>query len=258
MIQTVEALVLSKEKRGEIDLLVELLTPKGKIWCIAKGAQKSRRRFVNTLEEFNFIKAHLRRTSKGKSFILEKADLEFLPESIRKDYKKFVIISYIGEILSKVSFSGLFVNYFSFIKTLLKEIEKNEVLSLIKPFFELKILKFLGWAPELFYCVKCGYKPNKVFYISIHDGGILCFRCKDGGSENLKSETLEILRELIRMPVNFQGLQELEKDLQKIVDGREKLFRISERFLKYFLCLEINSLKFLESVSEEVRSAKAI
>lgn len=245
MIFSLEALVLSKEKLGEIDLLVELFTPKGKIWSIAKGAQKSRKRFVNLLEEFNFIKAHLRKTSKGKFPILEKADLLFLPESIRNDYKRYIMISYIGEILSKVSFPGLFVEYFSFIKNLFKEIEKNELTPLMKPFFELKILKFSGWSPEFFQCVKCGYKPKKVFYLSIPQGGILCFKCKDGNSEILDLETVEVLRNLIKMPVQFEKLKKLEKDLEKSIEVKEKIFKISEKFFKYFLPFEWKSLKFL-------------
>ncbi|PMP67470.1 MAG: DNA repair protein RecO [Thermodesulfobacterium geofontis] len=245
MIFSLEALVLSKEKLGEIDLLVELFTPKGKIWSIAKGAQKSRKRFVNLLEEFNFIKAHLRKTSKGKFPILEKADLLFLPESIRNDYRKYIMISYMGEILSKINFYGLFVEYFSFIKILFKEIEKNELILLLKPFFELKILKFSGWSPEFFQCVKCGYKPKKVFYLSIPEGGILCFKCKDENSESINLETIEVLRNLIEIPVHFEKLKKLEKDLEKSIEVKEKIFKISEKFFKYFLPFEWNSLKFL-------------
>ncbi len=246
MIFSLEALVLSKEKLGEIDLLIELLTPNGKIWSIAKGAQKSRRRFVNLLEEFNFIKAHLRNTSKGKFPILEKADLLFLPETIRSDYRKYIMVSYIGEILSKTSFSGLRVNYFSFIKSFFKELDKKNVGSLWKPYFELKILKFSGWTPEFFQCVKCGYRPKKVFYLSIPEGGIVCFRCKDGNSEILDLETIQVLRKLIEMPINFEKLQKLEEELKKSVDVIKKAYKISEKFFKYFLPFEINSLKFIK------------
>ncbi len=246
MIFSVEALVLSKEKLGEIDLLVELFTPKGKIWSIAKGAQKSRKRFVNLLEEFNFIRAHLRRTSKGNFPILEKADLIFLPETIRSNYKKYFIVSYIGEILSKVSFSGLKVDYFSFIKSFLKELEGKNVGILWKSYFELKILKFSGWIPEFFQCVKCGYKPKKVFYLSIPEGGIMCFRCKEEASEVLDLKTIQVLRELMDMPINFEKLQKLEEDFKKFVDVIEKAYKISEKFFKYFLPFEINSLKFIK------------
>lgn len=256
MIFSLEALVLSKEKLGEIDLIIELLTHKGKIWSIAKGAQKSKKRFVNLLEEFNIIKAHLRKTSKGKFPILEKADLLFLPESIRNDYRKYIIVSYIGEICSKINFSGLFIEYFSFIKNLFKEVEKNEITLLLKPFFELKILKFSGWSPELFQCVKCGYKPKKVFYFSIPEGGILCFKCKDGNSETLDLETIEILRNLIKMPVEIERLKKIEKILEKSIDVKEKIFKISEKFFKYFLPFELNSLKFLKELNWEQNEAE--
>ncbi|RLG11205.1 DNA repair protein RecO [Candidatus Pacearchaeota archaeon] len=248
MIFSIEAFVLSKEKIGEIDLLIELFTPKGKIWGIAKGAQKSRRRFVNLLEEFNFIKAHLRKTSKGKFLILEKADLLFLSEEIRRDYKKYIFISYIGETLSKISFSGLYVEYFSFIKNLIKEIETNEIISLLKPFFELKILKFSGWSPELFQCVRCGYKPKKVFYLSILEGGLLCFNCKDGNNEALDLQIVDILRDLIKMPINFEKLRKIEEELEKMPYLKEKILKISEKFFRFFLPFEINSLKFLKNI----------
>jgi len=248
MIFSIEAFVLSKEKIGEIDSLIELFTPKGKIWSIAKGAQKSRRRFVNLLEEFNFIKAHLRKTSKGKFLILEKADLLFLSEEIRRDYKKYIFISYIGETLSKISFSGLCVEYFSFIKNLIKEIETNKIISLLKPFFELKILKFSGWSPELFQCVRCGYKPKKVFYLSISEGGLLCFNCKDGNNEALDLQIVDILRDLIKMPINFEKLHKIEEELKKMPHLKEKILKISEEFFRFFLPFEINSLKFLKNI----------
>jgi DNA repair protein RecO (recombination protein O) len=246
MIFSLEALVLSKEKLGEIDLLVELFTSEGKIWCIAKGAQKSRKRFVNLLEEFNIIKAHLRKTSKGKFPILERADLIFLPETIRGNFRKYITISYIGEILSKTSFSGLKVNYFSFVKEFLKFFEKKDSEFLWKPFFELKILKFSGWTPEFFQCVKCGYRPKKIFYISVSEGGILCFRCKDETSEYLDLKTIQILRSLTEDSINFEKLQKLEKELKNAVDVKEKIFKISEKFFRFFLPFEINSLKFLK------------
>ena len=70
MLFSLEACVLDKEKLGEIDYLVELLTPKGKIWAVAKGGQKSKKRFLNLLEELTFLRAHLRQPRKGNLPIL--------------------------------------------------------------------------------------------------------------------------------------------------------------------------------------------
>jgi len=87
---------------------------------------------------------------------------------------------------------------------------------------------------------------KKFFFLSIPEGGILCFKCKDGNSEELDFETVDILRYLIKMPVEFERLKKLEKDLEKSVYIKEKIFKISEKFFKYFLPFELNSLKFLK------------
>ncbi len=249
MIFSLDALVLSKEKLGEIDLLVELFTPKGKIFCVAKGAQKSYKRFVNLLEEFNFIKAYLRKTSKGKFPILEKADLIFLPEKVREDYKKYILLSFIGEVLSKISFVGLKIEYFLFIKSLIKAVDANKLLTLWKPFFELKILKFCGWTPELYKCIKCGYFIRKMFYFSVEEGGVVCYKCRTIKSEYLEIKVIEILRDLIRMSNEFERLYKIEKELEKRLLIKEKVFKISEKFFKFFLSFELNSLKFLNECS---------
>jgi len=246
MLFSSEVLVLSKEKLGEIDLLLELLSPKGKIRAIAKGAQKSRRRFVNLLEEFNLLKAHFRKTKKGKLPILEKADLLFLPESIRYDYKKYIFFSYIGELISKISFSEQDVDYFCFIKDFIQELEKNEISWVYKPYFELKVLKLLGWEPQLFRCVKCGYKPKKIFYFSVTAGGILCYKCKDEISEFLEFQVIDILQNLIKMPLDLKNLLKFEKKVELSPNIKRKILKISEDFLRFFLFFDINSLKFLK------------
>ncbi len=246
MVFSIDALVLSKEKLGEIDLLLELLTPNGKIWSIAKGAQKSYKRFVNLLEEFNFIKAHLRKTSRGKIFILEKADPIFLPEKIRENYKKYIFLCFIGEVLSKTNFVGLKIEYFLFIKTLIESIDTYKFFSLWKPLFELKILKFSGWTPQLYKCVKCEYIPKKIFYFSVEKGGIVCYKCKTSESEYLEIEVIKVLRNLIEVSNNFERLYKIEEELEKNLLIKEKVLKISEKFFKFFLPFEFNSLKFLK------------
>ncbi len=51
------------------------------------------------------------------------------------------------------------------------------------------------------------------------------------------------------MSVNFKELQKIEEDLKKMINVREKILKISERFFKFFLPFEINSLKFLKEYS---------
>ncbi|RLG11633.1 DNA repair protein RecO [Candidatus Pacearchaeota archaeon] len=248
MIFSLEACILNKEKFGEIDYLVELLTKKGKIWAIAKGARKSKKRFVNTLEEFNFIIAHLRKPLKSNFLILESADLIFIPETVRNNYKKYLFISYIGEILSKISFSELRVEYFEFVKNFIKEIENVDFIPyLAKPFFEIQILSYLGYKPEFRKCIKCGYIPKRIIYLSIPAGGVVCFKCKNGEDIKVDKEVINILKKINKNFINFKFLKKIEKEINFNKELLNKIYEISENFLKFFLPFEINSLKFLKT-----------
>jgi DNA repair protein RecO (recombination protein O) len=51
-----EAFVLFKKAYGESDKIIRLFTrTSGKVAAIAKGASRSQKRFMNTLEPFNHI-----------------------------------------------------------------------------------------------------------------------------------------------------------------------------------------------------------
>jgi DNA repair protein RecO (recombination protein O) len=53
---TSQAIIMRTKEFGETDLLVTLLTPdKGRLKGIAKGARKSRKRFVNCLDVFSLV-----------------------------------------------------------------------------------------------------------------------------------------------------------------------------------------------------------
>ncbi len=246
MLSLTEVIVLSKRPLGEIDLFVELFTPKGKIWAIAKGARKSKKRFVNLLEEFNVLKAHLRHTSKGKIPILEKADIIFLPENIRSFYKKYIFLCYIGEVISKANFLNGFPTY-NLVKELIQFVERNNNLYWLKVYFELNLLKINGWCPELFRCVRCGYEPKKIFYFSTSQGGLMCYKCKDDRCEFLEKNILEILRILIKIPLNKLNFLELEANMRLNKKYRTKLLSIVEDFFRFFLIFEVNSLKILKN-----------
>jgi len=241
--------VLSKEKLGEIDLLVELLTPEGKVWVIAKGAQKSKRRFVNALEEFNLLKVYLRKPKKGELQILEKVEVLFIPERVRYDTFRYLLASYFLEVLSKTSFPELKAEHFEFVKWLSNYLETPNFSLLIKPLFELRLCNFLGWKPELETCLSCGYRPKKVFFFSFKAGGILCPKCRGDQDEFLNDATVDIFKFLIKMPLkDAEALMfDLEESLKRNELVAEKVFSIPEVFLLYHLEFDVTSLGFLKS-----------
>ncbi|MDR0478106.1 MAG: DNA repair protein RecO, partial [Desulfobulbaceae bacterium] len=70
-----QAIVLGLRDYSEADLIVSLFSPgAGKVQVMAKGARKSKRRFVNKLEVFTLLNAVLRPSRAGLP-LLEEAEL---------------------------------------------------------------------------------------------------------------------------------------------------------------------------------------
>ena len=248
MLSSLEAIPLSKEKLGEIDLLVEFLTPEGKLWCVAKGGQKSKRRFLNALEDLNILKIYTRKPKKGELPILEKAEILFIPEKPRYDYESYIFSCYITEVISKVSYPELRAEHFEITKKFIKLLENKSFSLILKPMFELKLLTSLGWKPELERCVRCGYPPRKIFFLSIKDGGAVCYRCKGERDEFLEKGVIDILKFLIKMPLRAREMERVIKETLNSQKIFSKVFKITEDFLKFYIDSEISSLKFFNGV----------
>ena len=84
-----EAIVLFKRSYGESDKIVRLFTlSSGKVAAIAKGANKSRKRFANTLEPFNRIRVeYFEKYGRGMVRI-ENADIVETNSGIEKSLKR--------------------------------------------------------------------------------------------------------------------------------------------------------------------------
>lgn len=240
MIFTISGIIVDKVKIKEIDSLVTLFTPRGKIKVLAKGAQKSKRRFLNLLEELTYVRAHLRKPRKGYYLILEKVDLIYQLESPWKDLKKYLLLSYITETLNYTTPPFLRPKDFEIIVEFLKEVDGSENIYLNKFFWEFKWLQICGLTPHLESCINCGITPKKVSYFSISRGGFLCFRCRDLRDIPLSSNQIDLLRKMVRI----NNLKELKYELKTLKEEEKRgLFSLGEKFFLFHLDWEPKSLK---------------
>lgn len=242
MLFTLPALILDKIQIKEIDYLVNLFTPRGKIKAIAKGAQKSKKRFLNLLEDLTYVRAHLRKPKKGEYLILEGVDLLFLLESPWRDLKKFYFFSYIAEVVSFTNPPFLRKEDFSFLVNFLKEIDLSNYSLEGKFFWEFKWLQICGLTPNLVHCVVCGSFPKKIFYFSIPKGGLLCFSCKDLSVTGLTLKQIDLLRKIVRIK-KFEEARKFMTSLS--LEERKGLYSLMENFFLFHFNWEPKSLKFL-------------
>src|SRR5437762_3399433 len=93
------AIVLRARSFGESDKIVSFLTENhGKITGIAKGAKRSRRRFVNSLEPFSLVELRFQDRPHGSLVFVLASDLLCGFRNLVSSLEKIVYASYMVEI----------------------------------------------------------------------------------------------------------------------------------------------------------------
>jgi len=172
-----EGIIIKRINFKEADLILKVLTPDlGKIDVIAKGARRIKSKMSGSLELFYINKFIL---AKGKTFnVLCFAETTQRHLFLRGDLKKLGKAFYITEIIDKFIQEGEKSRriYNEFISTLLG-LEGNH--NLATQLFEVKLLKHLGYGPELISCIVCSkeLKANEGTYLNTVLGGTVCPIC---------------------------------------------------------------------------------
>jgi DNA repair protein RecO (recombination protein O) len=146
-----QAIVLRTRSFGESDKIVSFLTENhGKLTGIAKGAKRSRKRFVNSLEPFSLVNLRFQdRAHSNLAFILA-SDLLFGFKHLMTSLEKISCASYLVEITD-----GLIGDreenrlVFRHLKDGLIYLEEQAMSLTFVTSFELKLLKLAGYQPLL-------------------------------------------------------------------------------------------------------------
>ena len=195
------AIVLRSRPFGESDKIVSFLTEShGKVTGIAKGAKRSRKRFVNTLELFSLVDLRFQDRSQGSLAFIHACDLIRPFTDITTSLEKIAHASYLVEVAD-----GLVGEreenqpLFEQLREGLIFIEESGTSLAFLTFFELKMLKLSGYQPVLERCRRCGKTshsgPENQWSFSPIDGGILCDCCSylRKGAVALSREALSAL-----------------------------------------------------------------
>ncbi len=215
-----QSIVIGTVATGESDLLVNLLTlQKGKIRCIAKGARKSRKRFMNVLEPFSSIDAVVREPSKTGLFFLESGSLKKGFESLRTNYTCFVMASLCLELIdlwcrerqAEKEIYRLLMWY-------LEGIENGRDCVLCTLIFKTRLLRACGFLPSLITCHGCRQElSGKRAEYDPGTGQVFCPGCSsskgkhDVGMPTLKSMDFwqgQSIDKIFRLRINREVTRE--------------------------------------------------
>ena len=243
------AIVLRSWSYGESDKIVCFLTEShGKVTGIAKGAKRSRKRFVNSLEPFSLVNLRFHdRPSSGLAFI-QACDLIGVFKQLTTSLEKIAHASYFMEITDGLSGEreenrALFAH----LRDGLSFIEENGTSLPFVTFFELKLLKLSGYQPMLGRCRRCGRgwrgsMPGQ-WRFSLRDGGIVCEGCSA-----FRKELLPLSLEALRVMAELQQANHVlphHLSFPSAVLGESHLALL--RFIQFQIGRELKSAPFLEA-----------
>ena len=243
-----EAVVLRHSDWGEADRLLSLFTRQlGKVRAIAKGARKPRSRKAGHLEPFTHVSLQLAR---GRDlYIVTQAETldAYLP--LREDLLLLGYASYVLELLDRFTYDGdENPALYNLLTATLSRLTAPGDPRLVVRYYEIRLLDFLGYRPELSHCALCkaAIEPQDQFFSPAH-GGVLCPNCGRQAS-NVYPISMDALRYLR----HFQRSSFAEAARARPNPAvQTELENLMQRHLTYLLERRLNTPEFLRRVRKE-------
>ena len=243
------AVVLRSRPYGESDKIVSFFTElHGKVTGIAKGAKRSRRRFVNSLEPFSLVRLRFQERANASLSFIHACDLVRVFKSLTAHLDRIAHASYFMEITD-----GLVGErdenraIFTHLTNGLSRLDEHGSSLLSLTFFELKLLALAGYQPHLGQCRRCGmgWREHRsgAWRFSLRDGGILCEGCAA-----FRKEVLPLSRGALGAIAALQQARGVPPDgdsfpLEALGESHLALLR----FLQFQIGRELKSAPFLEA-----------
>jgi len=248
-LQTAEAIVIRAQNLGEADRAITFYTRgKGKVRAVAEGIRRIRSRFSGSLELFAFgTLVYFERLNKTLHRINEFALLEPF-QHLREDLELLIHGSYLLELTdASVEEGEVNEELFFLLLQALRSLAAGREPALLHRAFEIRLLKILGYLPELRSCVLCriSLPGSGTLALSPSQGGLLCPECQPGvrDSSLLSRASLTFLWEALRTDfvafIEVKPPQEVGVELAELLRG----------YLSYFLGRSFRSVDFLARLS---------
>ena len=176
------AVVIEIRTYGESDKIVTFYSKnRGRMSGIAKGAQRSLKRFVNKLELFSELEILFTDSRRSSLVRLDQAELLNPFPLIRGNYDRYTAATLICELLLQWTRENdpdhrLF-ELLTWSLGSLENLKRPAVWGAI--FFNIKLLTLLGYQPYLDGCTNCGVlsPQNTPYRFNITQSGLLCHKC---------------------------------------------------------------------------------
>ncbi|HPL62573.1 MAG: DNA repair protein RecO [Syntrophales bacterium] len=247
------AIMIRSLDYGESDRIVTFFTEEfGKVKGIAKGAKRSRRRFVNALEPFSRSELLFSRRSSEGLALIEQCDVTDHFAGIRSELETTLAASYLVDLLDRFSVEGKRnPDLFRYATDFLREIDQGGISEPMIRIFEMRLLKFAGYEPRLDRCKICGRPLEEMGYAVFvpAEGWLRCrgecaSRSPDKGSDGIAASIGTVMTLLAGMQLPVEKARRLVLTGRQAEEGRALL----TGFIRHLLGSEPPSYRVLEEV----------
>lgn len=218
----VNGIIIAENNMGDFDKMLTILTPNlGKIGCSAKGSRRPKSLLLSGTQFLCFGEYMLFKGS--ETYTMNSCETIEMFYNIRTDLDKLTYASYITKIINDVTTENQ--NSFNtlklFLNTLYMISETDKDLDFITSVFKIRMLKILGFTPNVFECTSCHSKEN-LKYFSIKDNGVKCMACgkQDTSCLQLSDATrnaiIYILKADPKKIFSFELSESCQKELELI------------------------------------------
>lgn len=261
-----EAVVLNSFDYGESDRILSFYTSEfGKLKGIAKGARRSRRRFVGKLDPGCRITLIFFLSGKSELVRVEDASLIDGFSEFKNDVELFSMAHYILELTAEMTREGQVVDgVYPLLTSFLGLLAVGEDPRALLRFFEMKLLSHTGYLPHLDGCVVCrarikGGRHNSApgapemggsgLYFSSGLGGVVCGECRSEGKAmaggaliNVSPGTVGLLSMATRLEP--EKLTRLKAAPTCVAEGE----RLLDDFIRHQIGKELKTKTFLQKL----------
>lgn len=251
-------IVLKVGTYGEADKVVTFYSPDiGRATAIAKGANRSMRRFVNKLEPFSLLHIQFQPPRSGSLLFLSSAELENSYLSLRRNYSRYLCACALCEMTLRFTREqDADPAIFDLLYWGLARLEGKMPPEQTVTFFLLKLLDSSGYRPEINRCADCGnpVKQAAFHHLQPGSGSLLCSDClsyHDRSGPTLSGQTLAFLKRA--QELSMDRLDRLQIPPHSLREAFLYLHRYSLRILQR----EITSLHLMTSLFEVAGNRQA-
>ena len=246
MIYNSEALILNTRYYGDTSLICNLFTKKyGRLSIISKGARTLKNPNRAILQPAQFIDLHYYYKPRRNIQILKEASINKHFFSIHKNYNKILLSYNIIDIMNHIcKTENPNEIIFRLTKTVLKKIDgsANQTIQLYYVFFQVQLLKYLGYQPIIENCASCDVSIKQAYY-NFTIGQLTCNKCITHHHYKpllLSAKLLTLIKKISNTHINL-----LNDIIVFDINDLESI----KKYLLYYLSFHVVNIKHLKSMS---------